>query len=452
MEILLHQTALRWRRLSSGTTNRRIFGATIVVGGATAFVSLTLVTRDLFLAAIYGRSDVLDAFLIAGALPLLIVSVVAGSFAPAVIPTFIRLREHEGQAAAQQLYSGALSLGIGLLIAISVLLALASSIVLPLLGSRFEPEKLALTQQLFFLLLPTTFLAGLAIMWSAALNAGERFALAALTPALVPVAAIFGLLLGRSWGIHALIFGMYVGYVLQLCFLGRGLARQNVSLWPHWQGLSPALRQSVAHYVPLMVSVTLTGGALIVSQAVAASLDPGSVAALTYGSKVVQLVIGLGTVAVATAVLPFFSKAIAMGNWDQIRQTVQQYAWLILLATISTTVAIVVFSEPIVAVLFQRGAFTGADTALVARVQAFYALQIPFYVLSALCGSLLASLGANREILRITAISFLLNAVFALVLVGVMGVAGIALATALAQLVAFCLFAITLRKTSVFAH
>jgi putative peptidoglycan lipid II flippase len=88
----------------------------------------------------------------------------------------------------------------------------------------------------------------------------------------------------------------------------------------------------------------------------------------------------------------------------------------------------------------------------VARVQAFYALQIPFYVLSALCGSLLASLGANREILRITAISFLLNAVFALVLVGVMGVAGIALATALAQLVAFCLFAITLRKTSVFAH
>src|SRR5215211_5193321 len=96
MELLQRRVLLSWRRLSSGTTNRSIFGAAVIVGGATAFVSLASIVRELLLAASFGTTDALDAFLIAFSLPAFVVSVIGGSFASALIPTFIQVREHEG--------------------------------------------------------------------------------------------------------------------------------------------------------------------------------------------------------------------------------------------------------------------------------------------------------------------------------------------------------------------
>jgi len=216
--------------------------------------------------------------------------------------------------------------------------------------------------------------------------------------------------------------------------------------------MTPALRQSIGQYLPLVASVTLTGASLLVSQAVAAALDPGSVATLGFATKVPVLVVYLSAEALGTAVLPFFSKTVAAADWDQVRQTIRVYERVILLTAVPLTGVLVVFSEPIVALVFQRGAFTSADTALVARVQALYALQIPFYVLAMLYGRLLSSLGANRVYLWLAAIIFPLNAVLAVVLARVMGVAGIAVAATLSQIFAFCFFAILLRRTHVFRH
>lgn len=446
MELLQQRIGLRWRQVSSGTTNRSIFGAVVIVGGATAVVSLASIARDLVLAASFGTSDALDAFLIAASIPLFIVSVIAGSFGSALIPSFIQVREQEGHVAAQQLLSGIMALGLGLLVAASGLLALSSPILLPLLASGFGSEKLSLTQQLVYFLLPTIVLSGLATMWSAVLNAGERFALAAIAPAIVPLAAAGALVIGGVRGIEVLVFGMIGGTGLQLCFLRWGLAKQGVDLRPRYYGITPAMRQAIGQYVPVLVAVTLLGSTVLVNQAVAASLDPGSVATLGYGMKVVSLVIGLVAGALGTAVLPYSSKLVAAADWVQVRQTIRTYGRLTLLTTVPLAGLLVVFSEPIVKLVFQRGAFTSEDSSLVAHVQSLYALQIPFYVLSAFCGRLLSSLGDNQALLWSTTISFPVNAALAILLARVLGVAGIGLATSLMHVVAFCFLAAMLRR------
>ncbi len=366
---LLNQVrGVTWR-LIAGSTNRRILQAMIVVAVATALVSLASLGRELIVAATFGTGDALEAFLIAFTLPTYVINVIAGSFASALVPTFILVHEREGRDEAQALFSAGTILAVGLLCAAVAILAVFGSFILPHLASGFDPPKLALTRQLFYLLLPTILLNGLVIMWSSVLNAGERFALAAFSPVMVPAASIIALSAGRAWGIYALALGLITGLVLQVCILGWGLTRQGLAPRPSWSGANPAIREVIGQYVPVAAGAAVLSSVVLVDQAVAARLGPGSVATLAYGTKIVLLIISLGAGAIGTAVLPFFSKMVAIADWDEVRRTIRTFTRLTLLATIPLAAVFVLFSEPIVRLFFQRGAFTEEDAQLVAQVQ-----------------------------------------------------------------------------------
>lgn len=442
-----HAAVGKWRQFTAGSTNRRIFRAAVIVGGLTLTVALATVAREQFVAASFGTSDALDAFLIALVVPNFLVYIVAGSFSTALVPTYVQALEREGQAAAQRILSGVMALSLGLLIVIAGALALASPLFLPFLASGFSPGKLALTQQLFFTLAPIIVLSGLTTIWSSILNARERFAIAALAPIVVQLAAIAALALGsRIWGIHALAFGTVAGFVLQLALLGWALTREGVGIWPRWNGIDPGLRQVIDQFLPMVAGAALLSSTLLVDQAMAAMLDPGSVAALSYGNKVITLIAGLSSTALGTAVLPYFSQMVATADWAGLRHTLTTYSKLILLATIPLTCLLYLNSEFIVRLLFQRGAFTEGNTALVARVQAMYVLQTPFLALGILFVRLFSSLRANHMLLWSAAISLPLNIVLDYALMRIMGVAGIALATSLVYIIALCFLAAMLSR------
>jgi putative peptidoglycan lipid II flippase len=185
----------------------------------------------------------------------------------------------------------------------------------------------------------------------------------------------------------------------------------------------------------MLAGAFLMGSTSFVGQSMAAMLGPGRVSALSYGSKMTTLILGVGALSVSTAVLPQFSRMVAVKDWTGVRHTLIVYARLIVLITLPLTVFLIYFSEPLVHVLFQRGAFTEADTQLVARVQNLYLLQIPVFVLSMLLVRLISALQANRILMWGAAINLVVNIVFNYVLMKWMDVEGIALATSLMYLV-----------------
>src|SRR5262249_23063214 len=158
-----------------------------------------------------------------------------GSFNAALIPTYIEVRDRDGRDAAGRLFASVTVWTMALLVGVSVVMAMAAPLVLPTLASGFSPAKLALTEQLFFLLLPALPLSGLFVTWAAVLNAGERFALAAITPALTPLAIILVLTVpGSAWGIHSAAIAQLFGAVLEGTLLAVALRRQGVSVVPRW--------------------------------------------------------------------------------------------------------------------------------------------------------------------------------------------------------------------------
>ena len=418
--------------------NRRIFIATVTAAAFTGLANLAAILKELVVAHQFGTGDALDAFLIAFLLPSSIMNIVAGSFNAALIPTYIQVRERDGWAAAQKLFSNILVGSAVLLVFLSILLVATAPIVLPLLGAGFSQEKLALTQALFFILLPILLFSGLVKIGGAVLNAGERFAMVAVSPLVTYMVTVVVLLLaGKAWGIYALAVGTVIGFASEGGFLLWGLQRRGHFLVPSWNGFDPATMQVIRQFLPVVVGSLLMSSTTFVDQAMAAILDPGSVAVLNYGSRVTGVLIGLAATALGTAVIPYFSRLVSREDWAGVRSTFHRYLGLIFITTLPITGLLFVFSEPVVRLLFQKGSFTAQDTLAVAQVQACFALQIPFYIAGTLAVRLLSSLRANHVLLWAAAINMVVNILLNYFFMKKMGVAGIALSTSCVYLISF---------------
>ena len=433
-----------WRQQS---VNRRIFATMITVGGFTFVVNLAATAKELVVANQFGTGDVLDAFLIAFLLPSFAINVVMGSFNAALIPTFIHVRENEGLEKAQQLFSSVTVWNTIVLVIVSVLLAMASSFILPILGSGFSPEKQALTRSIFFVLLPILAISGLGITWAAVLNASDRFALVAISPMIKPIVTVALLVvMSKIWGIYALAAGTVGGVVLEAGLLAWGVRRRGFHLLPRWHGLTPPMKKVINQYLPMVAGAFFMSSTSLVDQSMAAMLGAGSVSTLNYGGKVLTLILGIGSVSLGTAVFPHFSRMVAASDWAGIRYTLKTYTYLILLVTIPLTLILVFFSESLVRFFFERGAFTSADTWRVSQVQALFLLQVPFYFLGILMVRLISSLKMNRILMQAAIINLFLKITFNYLLMQRLGAAGIALSTTLVYVVSFIYCSIMLYK------
>jgi putative peptidoglycan lipid II flippase len=434
--------------------DRRVFGAIITVGGFSSLVNLAATVKELLVAHRFGTGDALDALLIALLLPSLASNVIAGSFSAAIVPALVHIRESQDYEAMKKLFSNVMLGSTLLLLSVSVLLALTASFLLGVLGSGFGPEKLALTRSLFFMLLPVLLISGLGTVWAAVLNAYERFALAAVSPVMIPLMAIVFLFsMGKMWGIYALAAGTVVGFIAEVALLAWGVRRQGFILLPRWYGFDPALKRVAKQYVPMVVGALLMSCTGLVDQSMAAMLGPGSVSSLSYGNKIVALILGIGSLSVGTAVFPHFSRMVVVKDWSGLRRTLKGYGFLTLLVTVPVTLGLIYFSYPLIRVFFERGAFTSADTQRVSQIQIFLLLQVPFYLLTILIVRLLSSLNKNIVLMQAAMINLILKVILNYVFIRRFGVAGIGLSTALVCLISlgYC-FAMLNKQIRIVGH
>src|SRR5262249_12806045 len=160
-----------------------------------------------------------------------------------------------------------------------------------------------------------------------------------------------------------------------------------------------------------------------------ASLGSGTVSILSYGNKIVSLLLGITAVSLSTALFPRFARMITGRQWDAVDRMVRNYLVVILAGSVPCLAAVVCWAEPMIRLLFERVAFTHDDTVAAAGVQGWLALQIPFYILVMVGFRVLSALDSYQAILRIGALNLALNVAGNIVLMRQFGVNGIAMST-----------------------
>ncbi|TDI26544.1 MAG: murein biosynthesis integral membrane protein MurJ [Acidobacteria bacterium] len=437
----------------SGTA---VAGSAAVIGVATMTSRVLGLGRNLVFASLFGASSAMDAFFVAFRIPNLMRDLFAeGAMSAAFVPTFTRRLTTEGRAAAWRLGTQL----INALIVITGVLVLAAIIFAEPLTRLFArdfaevPGKLELTVRLTRVMLPFLTLVAVAAACMGMLNSLRRFFIPALSPAMFNISVILsGLLLvplmpqAGFERIMAIACGVVLGGIgqiaIQYWMLHREGFRYRFTLDPTDRGLREVLR--------LMGPATIAGAALqvnlVVTTILATSQGTGAVSWLTYAFQVMYLPIGVLGVSIATAAIPVLSRHAALGELHQMRRTISHSLRLMLMLMVPATVGLVVLAVPIVRLLFERRAFTPADTQATALALACYAPGMVGYSVVRLAVPSFYALGTSLTPALVSAGTVGLNIVLNLVLVRVMGYQGLALGNAIAALSNAALLLALLRR------
>ena len=413
----------------------RMLADTITVGGWTAAVKAAGALKVILAARMFGAGDAMDAYLIAFLLPTFFIDVLGGPIDAALIPTLIEQRTQGQKAAAVRLCQSMLA-SVGVFFSLAAIVSVAGSgWFLPLLASSFTLPKLASTQWLLLIMIAVVPLTGFSATWRAVLNSEHRFAYAAAVPLATPLLSILAIVVaGRQYGVTALAVGTVAGGAIEAAAAGLGAKLAGYSVAPRFAGMTAALRQVAGQYAPLTAVAVVMTGSTIIDQAMAARLGSGSVAALSYGTRLLGVLIVVGPTAMATAVLPHISRRV-VEEPAAVRKTLVNYSLFVFAIVLPVTVALMHWSLPIIRVLFQDGAFSESATRLVASVQSASLLQLPLAVLLALEIRLTSALRKSELLYRLAGLSLVLTFAFDALFMRWLGVVGIAFAGAAIRLV-----------------
>ena len=374
----------------SGGPSTHLARDSLIVGGATVLTRLLGFVRDILIAAALGAGPVADAFLVAFRLPNLFRRVLGeGGLNAPFVPHYLKIRTERGAAAASAFSGGAISvfaIGLSLLVALTEIIA--PWLVLAIAGGfRDAPMTFALAESYLRLALPFLSLTTMASLLAAILNAERRFAVAALAPSLLNVVIISALLYnewigaGPSQGAKRLALAVSLGggahllMILLALWWGRpGLPRLNF----RW---TPDLTRFFVLAAPAVAAASTSQLVLLVATQIA-SVQAGAVSWLYYADRVFQLPLGFVAVAMGVVLLPEIASREAAGDETGRRATVDRALAIGLSLALPAAAALVVLSEPIIAVLFERGKFGMIDRERTAMALAAFAIGLPFAVIA----------------------------------------------------------------------
>jgi len=336
------------------------------VGRASLFMIVTLIAsrflgwlRLSVIGAKFGETPQLDAFWAAFRIPdTLFNLLVAGALASAFIPVFTSYLAKEREDEAWRVASSVMNAIVISLVALSALMWVLAPWIVPVLAPFSDPQQVETTVRLSRIMLLSPIFMGLSALFTGILNSYRQFLSGATAPLVYNfVIILFAVFASPFLGIEALAWGTVAGalmmWLVQVPELTFRRTRYKLTLDLGHPGVHEIVR--------LTVPRTLALGAVqlifIVDTYLAAKLPEGSLTALNYAFQLMQLPLGVFSIAISAAVFPTLSHYAAQGLQAKMRDILQTAIRWILFLTLPTVVMMIVLRRPIVNLLFQYGQF-----------------------------------------------------------------------------------------------
>ncbi len=339
--------------------------------------------RDAVMAGLFGTGAHVDALNLAITIPNQIYDLVTGGLVnSALVPVFSRYAGDDapGRSRADLWRLGSILLTLALLLVsalVAGLVLFAPQVVnlFSLLGGGNNPAAAAQAVPLLRVTLPAIVFLSLSGILSGLLFALRRFTYPAFTAAIFNLSIVAAsLLLARWLDVRAVAVGLLAGAVLQVALQLPGLRDGLRALRPTLRWRHPGLREIFRLYVPIIIGLVITQASIYLGLALAFGYE-GGLSWMRYATTLYQFPLGLVAVAVSSAILPTLSRQAAA---PEFKQTLVHGLNLVIVLIVPAAVGLFVLARPVVALAFQRGEFTPADTLMTALVLRVFLLGLAF--------------------------------------------------------------------------
>ncbi len=364
--------------LSTEKRNRQLARSTLIVMGAFALAKIISLGQTVIIANVFGVGREWDTFVTANSIPELIFTLIAGgALAHAFIPIFSGFLARDDMEGAWRTTSHVINTVFTTTLLVSMVVFLtAPSLVANVVAPGFDEAGRAQTVELMRILLVSTLIFSVSGISMGILQSYNSFLLPAIAPIMFDLGILFGAgFLIKPFGVHGIAYGAVLGAAMHFAVQVPGLIRFGIR-WKLGLGLNdPILWKVIRLMLPRIAGLGVFSLNFLVMNNIASRLGEGSVSALNWGWRLMQIPETLIGTAMGTVIFPTLASLSELGDEGGKRNAMSGALRFILIATIPSAVGLILVGQPLISLL-ERGAFDASASVLVYSTLRFFALGL----------------------------------------------------------------------------
>ncbi len=420
---------------------RRIALSTAIFALATGLSRIAGLAREIVAASFFGTSAAASAFTIASQIPNLASNLFSqAALSAAFVPVFTDLLQNGRKREAFRLASTLFWIILIALGAVTMLWMLLAGAIVPLFTGSFHASTTSLTVGLSRVLFPVVLLLSLTGLLVGILQSYDEFTIPALAPAVwnLVILVLLVVLRPRFHGgnqLYAYAIAWLAATVVQLLMVASALRRIDFRLSFNIDWHDPRVRQVLILFIPVTLSIGIVNLDIFINSVFGSLVSSGAPRAIDNAFRIYMLPQGVFSVAVATVLFPTLSRLAARGDAEGMRQTLGNGMRQINLLLIPAAALLLVLATPITRLVFQRGAFNAHSTHLVSTALFWFAFSLPFGGLNLLLSRTFFALKRPWIPTRLAAMNMVVDVIVSVSLYKPLGIAGLVIGTAAANVV-----------------
>lgn len=435
---------------------RSLVKSSATIGFYTMISRVLGFARDVTIAAFLGASWMSDAFFVAFKIPNFLRRLFAeGAFNAAFVPLFAGTLAGDGEQKAKEFADEALSLLVSVLLVVSVVCILLMPWMMQILAPGFDadPKKYELSVLLTQITMPYIIFISVVSLLGGILNSTGRFAAVAATPILMNLCLILVPIpiqyLVPTYA-HALAIAVFVAGLVQMLWLIYWCKRLGMMPRMRYPRITEQMRKLFRLMAPAAMGAGVAQINLFIDLIIASHIA-GGVSYLYYADRLNELPLAIIGIAVGTALLPMLSKQLREGNIEAAKHSQNRALEFALILALPACMALIVLAEPMIYVLYERAAFSAADTAKTFPALIAFAAGLPAFILVKVFTPTFYANHDTKTPFKIATLCILVNLILNLILIHPFAHVGMAIATSTAGWLNVSLLVWQLEKRDLFA-
>ena len=402
--------------------------------------------RDIALSYYYGASSISDVYIVAITISTVIYSFIIKGISTSYIPMYKNIENLSGKKESLKFTNNLLNITIVFSLILIVISFLCAPQLVKVFAYGFNQTETDLAILFTRISLMSILFTGMVFLFSGYLNVENSFVIPTLIGLPLNIVIILSIYLSSKYNIEILIYGSTFAIATQLLLLIPYAIKKGYKYSFTLDFKDEQIKKLFLIAAPVMIGVSINQINVLVDRTIASQIITGGISALNYANKINLLVQGIFVVTISTVMYPLISKMAAERNYESLKIVTKNSLNSINLFVIPSTVGSMIFSKPIIEVLFLRGEFDQEAYLLTASALFFYSIGMIGFGLREVLSRVFYSLQDSKTPMINAAIGLVLNLILNLILSKYLGIAGLALATSISAIFTTVLLFFSLKR------
>lgn len=402
--------------------------------------------RELVLTYFYGATEISDVYITSSTIPTILFVSIGTALATTFIPLFYELDKNKGREESLKFTNNIFNIVITIGLIISIFGYIFAEPLVKLFAMNFSGEKLKMAVDFTRIMIFGVIFIALSNMMTAWLQISGKFTIPGMSGLPFNIFIIIGIVISSKGNINTMAIGTLIAMSAQFLFQLPFAIRNGYKYKPYINLKDEYLKKMIGLIIPVFIGVGVNQINAVVDRSLASTLGDGAITVLNSANRLNGFVLGLFISTIAAVIYPTLSKLSNGDNNEQFAKSVAKSINTVVLLIIPISVGAIVLSEPVVRIVFERGAFNSNATSMTAIALACYSIGMIGFGLREILNRVFYSLQDTKTPMINGALSMGLNIILNIILIKFLGHAGLALATSISALICILLLFKSLKK------